>query len=78
MKCIEFTAVEREVRLICIYIDITGIYLFDQIVSMACAKVRLRCSWILLVLISSYCKISDSQEQWANNRRTIQPYSKLL
>ena len=51
MKCIEFTAVKREVRLICIYIDITGIDLFHQIVSMACAKGRLRCSWILLVLI---------------------------
>ena len=51
VKCIEFTAVKSEVRLIYIYIDITGIDLFDRIVSMACAKVRLRCSWILLVLI---------------------------
>ena len=51
MKCIEFTAVKSEVRMICIHMDITGIDLFDQIVSMACTKVRLMCSWILLVLI---------------------------
>ena len=31
--------------------DITCIDLFDQNVGMACAKVRIRCSWILLVLI---------------------------
>ena len=31
--------------------DITGIDLFDQNVGMACAKVRLRCLWISLVLI---------------------------
>ena len=51
MKCIEFTAVKSEVRMTCIHMDITGIDLFDQIVSMACTKVRLMCSWILLVLI---------------------------
>ena len=34
------------------FIDITGINLFDHnVVPMACAKVRLRCSCILLVLI---------------------------
>ena len=33
------------------FMDITGIDLFDQNVRMACAKVRIRCSWILLVLI---------------------------
>ena len=31
--------------------NITGIDLFDQNVGMACPKVRLRCSCILLVLI---------------------------
>ena len=50
MKCIEFTAVKIEIRLICVYIDITGIDLFDQIVSMACAKVRLRSTWLSSVL----------------------------
>ena len=44
MKCIEFTAVKSEVRLTWTYIDITGIDLFDQIVGMVCAKVRLGCS----------------------------------
>ena len=33
------------------FMDITGIDLFDQNVGMACAKVRIRCSWTLLVLI---------------------------
>ena len=50
MKCIELTAIKGELILICIYMDITSIDLFDQVGSMACAKVRLRCSWILLVL----------------------------
>ena len=36
------------------FMDITGIDLFDQNVRMACAKVRIRCSWILLVLIFFY------------------------
>ena len=31
--------------------DITDIDLFDQIVGMVCTKVRLRCSWISVVLI---------------------------
>ena len=31
--------------------DITGIDLFDQNVGMTCTKVRLRCSWISLVII---------------------------
>ena len=31
--------------------DIIDIDLFDQNMSMVCAKVRLRCSWISLVLI---------------------------
>ena len=31
--------------------DITRIDLFDQNVGMACPEVRLRCSWISLVLI---------------------------
>ena len=31
--------------------DITDIDLFDQNVGMACARIRLRCSWISLVLI---------------------------
>ena len=31
--------------------NITGIDLFDQNVGMACAKVRLRCSFISLLLI---------------------------
>ena len=35
----------------CIYMNITGIDLFDQNVGMACPKVRLSCSCILLVLI---------------------------
>ena len=34
-----------------IFMDITDIDLFDQIVGMVCAKVRLWCSWISLVLI---------------------------
>ena len=29
------------------FMDITGIYLFDQNVGMTCAKVKLRCSGIL-------------------------------
>ena len=33
------------------FMDITGIDLFDQNVGMACAEVRHRCSWISLVLI---------------------------
>ena len=33
------------------FINITDTDLFDQNVGMACAKVRLRCSCILLVLI---------------------------
>ena len=31
--------------------DVTGIDLFDLNVGMVCAKVRLRCSWISLILI---------------------------
>ena len=31
--------------------DISGIDLFDQNVGMACARIRLRCSWISLMLI---------------------------
>ena len=34
------------------FMDITGIDLFDQNVSMTCAEARLRCLWISLVLIS--------------------------
>ena len=33
------------------FMPITGIDSFDQNVGMACANVRLTCSWILLVLI---------------------------
>ena len=33
------------------HMDITGIDSFDQNVGMKCANVRLRCSWISLVLI---------------------------
>ena len=33
------------------FIDITDIYLFDQIRDMTCVEIRLRCSWKLLVLI---------------------------
>ena len=33
------------------FMDITGIDLFDLTVGMVCAKVRLRCSWISLILI---------------------------
>ena len=33
------------------FMDITSTDLFDQNVGMACAIVRLRCSWTLLVLI---------------------------
>ena len=33
------------------FMDITDIDLFDQIVDIVCAKVRLRCSWISVVLI---------------------------
>ena len=33
------------------FMDITGIDLFDQKVGMTCAGARLRCSWISLVLI---------------------------
>ena len=36
------------------YMDITDIDLFDQNVGIACAEVRIRCSWILLVLIFFY------------------------
>ena len=34
------------------FMDITSIDLFDQNVGMARTKVRLRCSWISLVMIS--------------------------
>ena len=50
MKCIEFTAVKSEVRLIWTYMDITGIDLFDQIVGVACARVGLRFTWLSLAL----------------------------
>ena len=33
------------------FMDISSIDLFDQNMSMACANVGLRCSWISLVLI---------------------------
>ena len=33
------------------FMDIIGIDLFDQNVGMTCAEVRLRCTWIFLVLI---------------------------
>ena len=33
------------------FIDISGIDLFDRNVGMACAKIRFRCSWKSLVLI---------------------------
>ena len=33
------------------FINITGMDLFDQNVGMACVEIRLRCSWKLLVLI---------------------------
>ena len=33
------------------FMDITGIDLFDQNVGMACTEVRHRCSWLSLVLI---------------------------
>ena len=33
------------------FMDITDIDLFDQIVDTVCAKVRLRCSWISLILV---------------------------
>ena len=33
------------------FMDITGIDLFDQNVDLACTEVRHRCSWISLVLI---------------------------
>ena len=33
------------------FMAINGIDLFDQNVGMTCAKVRLRCSWLLLELI---------------------------
>ena len=34
------------------FIDITGIDLFDQIRDMACVEIRLRYSWKLLIMIS--------------------------
>ena len=34
-----------------VFMDITDIDLFAQIVDLVCAKVRLRCSWISVVLI---------------------------
>ena len=33
------------------FIDISGIDLFDRNVGMVCAKIRFRCSWKSLVLI---------------------------
>ena len=33
------------------FMDIIGIDLFDQNVGVACLEIKLRCSWILLVLI---------------------------
>ena len=33
------------------FMDITGNDLLDQNVDLACVEIRLRCSWILLVLI---------------------------
>ena len=33
------------------FMEIIGIDLFDQNVDVACLKIRLRCSWISLVLI---------------------------
>ena len=44
------------------FIDISGIDLFDQNVGMACAKVRVTCSWLLLVLIY----LIKMQVRWAN------------
>ena len=34
------------------FMDITGIDLFDQNVGMACARIRIRCSWMVVVLIN--------------------------
>ena len=45
MKCIESTAIMNEV-----YVDITGIDLFEQNVGMICARVRLRSTWLSPVL----------------------------
>ena len=44
------------------FIDISGIDLFDQNVGMACAKIRFRCSWLSLVLIY----LIKMQVIWAN------------
>ena len=44
------------------FMDITGIVLFDQNVCMVCSEVRVTCSWLSLVLI---CLIK-MQVRWAN------------
>ena len=41
VKCIEFTAVKSEVKMIFIHMDITGIDLFYLNAGMVCARVRL-------------------------------------
>ena len=53
--------------MIFIYMDITGIDLFDEIVSMACAKVRLRCSVISPVLIDLYKMSAGIMSNSKNN-----------
>ena len=44
------------------FIDISGIDLFDQNVFMACAEARVTCSWLSLVLIY----LIKMQVRWVN------------
>ena len=49
------------------FMDITGIDLFDQNVCMVCAEVRVTCSWLSLVLIY----LIKMQVRWANKLSQI-------
>ena len=49
------------------FMDITGIDLFDQNICMVCAEVRVTCSWLSLVLIY----LIKMQVRWANKLSQI-------
>ena len=49
------------------FMNITGIDLFDQNAGMACTEVRHRCSWLSLVLIY----LIKMQVRWANKLSQI-------
>ena len=51
MDIIDIDLFDQNMIITCVFMNITGINLFDQFVGMVCAKLRLRCSRISLVLI---------------------------